>query len=116
MLVLENPVEDKELLAASVRVGREMRVRRVADDRCSARDLLADPVEHAAFNTGHWRGRPGQLSRMHYRALGKICVEFHCVLLGRANVDQRVALGHNVSRRLILPQRTRSTQRVNIVN
>ena len=77
MLILEHAVEYQELFAAAMGVRREMAVRRVAHDRCGARDLFADAVEHPPIDPGHGRGNPGQSRGVDHGALGEIGVQFH---------------------------------------
>jgi hypothetical protein len=76
VLVLEDAFEDDELLAAAVRVGGEMTVGGISDDRRCARHFIADAIEHAALDAGHWRRNPGEPRSMHGDATRKICIEF----------------------------------------
>ena len=77
VLVLEDSLDHEELFSAFVRMCREMAARRVSDDRGRSCHLVADTIEHAAFDSRHGRGDPGQTGSMNDSALGKICIQVH---------------------------------------
>ena len=53
VLVTELALEDEELLAALVHVGRKDAARPIAHERRGARNLVPDSVEHHALDAGH---------------------------------------------------------------
>src|SRR5215471_4222700 len=77
MGVLEHPVKDQELLAAAVSMRREMAMRRVPDDRGSARHLIPDAIQHASVDAFDRRGDPGKPRGMHRGPFRKIRVDLH---------------------------------------
>ena len=77
MLVLENAVQDQELLAAAMGVGREVAVRRIAHDRGRARHFIADAVQHAPVDSGDRRWPPVEPRRMNRDPPRKVGVQFH---------------------------------------
>jgi hypothetical protein len=81
MLVLEHAVEHKELLTAVVHVHGEVAGGCIADDRCRARDLIADAVEHAPVNARHRRRHPVEPARVNHGTAAEIGVEVHGWLL-----------------------------------
>src|SRR5262245_59425496 len=78
MLVLEHAFENEELLPAAVPMRREVALGRVAHDGRSARDLLADAIQHAAFDAGHGRGLPRDAGRVDRGARREVGVQSHC--------------------------------------
>ena len=77
MLVLKNSLQHEELLTAAVHMRGELGSGRVADDRGGARDLAADPVEHAPLDARDRRGGPGEHRAMHGGAPRQIGVQVH---------------------------------------
>jgi hypothetical protein len=83
MLIGKDPFENKKLLSASMRVGRELTVRIVAHQRGGPGDLLPDAIQHHAGDSGHRRRDPLLSFRADGYPLGKIGVDpHHCSLEG----------------------------------
>src|SRR5215470_18931263 len=55
-----------------------MAMRRVPDDRGSARHLIADAIQHSSVDAFDRRGDPGKPRGMHRGPLRKIRVDLHC--------------------------------------
>src|SRR5215469_6574087 len=49
----------------------------VANDRCGASDLIANAIEHAPLDPGHWRGDPRKPRGMDRHAARKVSIQFH---------------------------------------
>jgi hypothetical protein len=62
-------------------MGRELAIRRIANDRRRTGDFIADPVEHPAIHARHWGSDPVNLSAVHGCAFREICVQFHSQFL-----------------------------------
>jgi hypothetical protein len=60
-----------------MRVRREAALRRVSNYRRRPRDLIANAIEHTAFDARHRRRRPRQTRGVNNSALREICVELH---------------------------------------
>src|SRR6516165_11259748 len=49
----------------------------VANDRRGASDLIANAIEHAPLDPGHWRGDPRKLRGVDSDAARKVSIKFH---------------------------------------
>src|SRR6516165_5178778 len=54
-----------------------MAARGVANDRRGASDLIANAIEHAPLDPGHWRGDPRKPRGMDSDAARKVSIQFH---------------------------------------
>jgi hypothetical protein len=54
VLVLEHAIEHQEFFAAAVCVRRELAAGRVANNGCGSGYFVADAVQHAPLDPGHW--------------------------------------------------------------
>src|SRR5262245_8769027 len=60
VLILKDAFEHQKFFAAAVCMGGESAAGRVANDGGGSRYLIADAVQHAPFDAGHWRWHPGE--------------------------------------------------------
>jgi hypothetical protein len=60
VLILKDALKHQKFFTAAMRMGGEATARRVANDRRGSRHLVADAVQHAPFDPGHWRRHPGK--------------------------------------------------------
>src|SRR6516165_568242 len=54
-----------------------MAARGVANDRRGASDLIANAIEHAPLDPGHWRGDPRKPRGVDSDAARKVSIQFH---------------------------------------
>ena len=93
VFVLKDAIQDEKLLTSGMDVRRERAARCISDDRCRPGNLIADPVEHAAVDTGHRRSDPRYSCCMNGCTYRKISVQFHWSLLHELMIKLRLHRG-----------------------
>lgn len=100
VLVLKDPLEDNELLAAGVDVGSELTARVVADDRRGMSALGTDSIQHPTLDACHPRGRSVDVIAIHDDAFGGVCIHIHgfapLMLCDDAALSDEANMGHVV--------------------
>jgi len=77
MFILEHAFQHQIFFSPRMHMGGKPAVRGVTHDGCRARHLIAQPVEHAPLDAGHWRGNPVKCGTMHDGAPRKIRIQVH---------------------------------------